>query len=87
MSTLIAATHQVSDLGMARSAEAYAECQIDGKEVRLECTSSGHYCLPLSIMGDIAQNIVLTLDKTELLTVAEKKTKALKLHIKFGHTK
>ena len=57
----------------------------NGQEVKLMCTSTDHYSLPLS-KGTIdlnEVNIVLHLEALENLTRSEKKKKALKLHRQF----
>ena len=59
----------------------------NGQEVKLMCTSTGHYSLPLSKgTFDLNEvNIVLHLEALENLTRSEKKKKALKLHRQFSH--
>lgn len=57
---------------------------IHGKKVKLRCTSSGHYCLPLQDEREIwkkTEEIMLTLGTDE----KEKKRKIEKLHQQFGH--
>jgi len=57
---------------------------IHGKEVKLRCTSSGHYCLPLRDEKEAwkkTEEIMLTLG----LSDKEKKKKIEKLHQQFGH--
>ena len=59
----------------------------NNEEVKLSCSSSGHYCLPLSIFSssDESCNFVLHVANLEKLSQKEKMSKALKLHRQFGH--
>ena len=60
---------------------------VDGHEIKLYCTSTGHYCLPITNVSldrnDI--NVVLHLQQLSSLSEKEKKSKALKLHRQFSH--
>ena len=58
--------------------------EIHGKKVKLGCTSSGHYCLPLRDEKETwrkTEEILLTLGSDE----KEKQKKIEKLHHQFGH--
>ena len=60
-----------------------------GETIDLECTVSGHYCIPLSnTLLDIDSqfyNIILHTSALKGLTKSEKRKKALKLHQQFAH--
>ena len=56
---------------------------IGNEEIKLSCTSSGHYRLHLTPCNIDACNITLTV--TEGLDIKQKKVKAFKLHRQFGH--
>ena len=60
-----------------------------GQRVRLHCTSSGHYCIPLSNTllydGCDISSIILHTEGLKSLTVDEKYKKAFKLHRQFAH--
>ena len=60
-----------------------------GEDIELECTVSGHYCIPLSnTLLDIDSkfyNIVLHTTALKGLTRSEKSKKAMKLHQQFAH--
>jgi len=58
---------------------------IDGEEVRLHCTTSGHYCVPVNVFQVNAENITLKVVELENLGKKEKRAKAIKLHRQFGH--
>ena len=58
---------------------------LDGEEVRLHCTTSGHYCVPISSFQVDSENITLTVLELEKLGKKEKRAKAIKLHRQFGH--
>ena len=53
------------------------------EEIKLSCTTSGHYHLHLTPCNIDACNITLTV--TEGLDIKQKKVKAFKLHRQFGH--
>ena len=57
----------------------------NGKVIKLMCTSSGHYCLPLSqtLLDRCEVNVVLNLEPLKTSTREQKKKKALKLHKQF----
>ena len=56
------------------------------EEIDLDCMSSGHYCLPLSVFNLDSDSCNITLTVIEgNLSHKEKQTKALKLHRQFGH--
>ena len=59
----------------------------NGKKIKLTCTSSGHYCLPLSRTLLDANNVNFVLYTNSLVNLSrgEKKKKALKLHKQFSH--
>ena len=63
--------------------------RILGQKVRLHCTSSGHYCLPLSNTilydGRGVTSFVLHTEGFSSLTDDEKYKKAMKLHRQFAH--
>ena len=60
---------------------------IHGEEIKLACTSSGHYCIPLHVFHVDGESCHITLHVRELqdLSRKEKRVKALKLHKQFGH--
>ena len=63
---------------------------VGGKDViKLTCTSSGHYCLPLTrlLLHDSSPHskIVLHAVNLKTMTVYEKRRKAAKLHCQFSH--
>ena len=62
---------------------------VDDEKIKLQCTSSGHYCLPLSVFycgdSDSKYNITLSVNEIDKLSKTEKMTKVLKLHRQFGH--
>ena len=58
---------------------------INEHTIKLSCTSTGHYCLPLNYFDVDAINIVLKVIDMESLKKSEKMTKAKKLHKQFGH--
>ena len=58
---------------------------VDEKKIKLSCTSSGHYIIPLNDYQIDHCNITLTVMDIEKLSLKEKKAKALKLHRQFGH--
>ena len=59
----------------------------NGKEIKLICTSTGHYCLPLTkkLLDVNEVNVILHLQSLETLSKDEKKKKAIKLHKQFSH--
>ena len=61
--------------------------QIRGETVRLICTSTGHYCLPLNLtcIDDNSVNFILHLECLNNLSEKEMMSKALKLHRQFSH--
>ena len=63
--------------------------QILGQKVKLYCTSSGHYCIPLSNTmlydGCDMSSFVLHAEGLASLTENEKYKKAVKLHKQFAH--
>ena len=63
--------------------------QILGQKVKLYCTSSGHYCIPLSNTllydGCDMSSFVLHAEGLASLTEDEKYKKAVKLHKQFAH--
>ena len=63
---------------------------VGGKDIiKLTCTSSGHYCLPLTrlLLHDSSprSGIVLHAVNLKTMTVDEKRRKAAKLHCQFSH--
>ena len=59
---------------------------VEGREVPLKRTESGHLLLPLSEkLGDSGTNVVLHVRNLENLTVKEKEKKMLKLHKQMSH--
>ena len=60
---------------------------VRGEEVRLICTSTGHYCFPLNLtcIEDQSVNFVLHLQCLNDLSQREMANKALKLHRQFSH--
>ena len=58
-----------------------------GKTIELNCTTSGHYCLPVNSfhIGYSYINVVLHASSLTDLPKQEKMKKALKLHRQFGH--
>ena len=58
---------------------------VKGQSMKLGCTSSGHYCLPISCFVREDCKIVLNVDRVIGESVPEKKKKALKLHRQFCH--
>ena len=60
-----------------------------GENIELECTVSGHYCIPLyNTLLDIKSkfyNMVLHTTALKGLSRSEKKKKAIKLHQQFAH--
>ena len=63
------------------------EVMIDGEVIKLMCTTTGHYCLPVTITNLESYNvyIVLNLHCLQGLTTEEKEKKAQKLHRRFSH--
>ena len=63
--------------------------EILGQKVRLHCTSSGHYCIPLSNTllydGCDMTSFILHTEGLASLTEDEKFKKAIKLHKQFAH--
>ena len=62
--------------------------EIDGVKTKLVCTSTGHYCVPLTeLMNQETHgaNFVLELQCIDGLSLEEKRKKALKLHRQFAH--
>ena len=60
---------------------------VHGEQVKLICTSTGHYCLPLNLtcIDDNSVNFVLHLECLNDLSQEEMSKKALKLHRQFSH--
>ena len=60
---------------------------IDGEKIKLQCTTSGHYCLPLNMFHVDCDDcyITLTISKIKNLSKDDKMKKTLKLHRQFGH--
>ena len=60
---------------------------IKGQKVKLICTSTGHYCLPLTLtcLDDNSVNFILHLECVDNLSKKEMMSKALKLHRQFSH--
>ena len=60
---------------------------VRGEEVRLICTSTGHYCFPLNLthIEDHSVNFVLHLQCLNDMSQREMMNKALKLHRQFSH--
>ena len=58
---------------------------IDNEVIKLTCTTSGHYRLPLTPFDVDACNITLHAIDFDKLDVKQKKVKAYKLHRQFGH--
>ena len=60
---------------------------IDGEKIKLQCTTSGHYCLPLNMFHVDRDDchITLTIHDIENLSKDDKMRKALKLNRQFGH--
>ena len=61
-----------------------------GETVELVCSSSGHYCIPLSNLlfnqqGDLRASVVLHTSAVKSLSREEKWRKAMKLHRQFSH--
>ena len=63
-----------------------------GKEIALQHTSNGHYCVPLTpkqvavnIISNKVTNVTFTVNDMSNKTLTEKKAIALKLHKQFGH--
>ena len=58
---------------------------VDGETLKLDCTSSGHYCLPVSCFVREDCKVVLNVDGIIDTSLSEKKQKAHKLHRQFCH--
>ena len=60
---------------------------VNGSVVKLFCTNTGHYCLPLSnfCLDAKSANVVLYTDGLFGITKKEKMLKAIKLHRQFSH--
>ena len=61
---------------------------INAEEIKLFCTTSGHYCIPVSVMENAqsgSNNIVLHLECLAEMDEKKKLAKALKLHKQFSH--
>ena len=66
---------------------------ICGQDLKLNQTSTGHYCVPISIKQDILDsidtesnvNVGLTINNLSEKSDTEKKAIAVKLHTQFGH--
>ena len=60
---------------------------VRGEKVKLICTSTGHYCLPLNAtcIDDQSVNFVLHLECLNGLSRRETLSKAMKLHRQFSH--
>ena len=60
---------------------------IEGEEIKLQCTSTGHYCLPITniTLDREDVNVVLHLLNLSSLSEKEQRSKALKLHRQFSH--
>ena len=60
---------------------------VNGENVKLICTSTGHYCLPLNMtcIEDQSVNFVLHLECLNNLSQREMISKAMKLHRQFSH--
>ena len=64
--------------------------EVLGHNVKLHCTSSGHYCIPLSstLLGvdcGVDTSIILHTESLQTLSDDEKWKKAMKLHRQFNH--
>ena len=60
---------------------------LNGEDIKLFCTSTGNYCLPISRSHTDLQNVnfVFHLENFDSLSDAQVKSKALKLHRQFSH--
>ena len=60
---------------------------VKGDEIRLICTTTGHYCLPMNhtCIDDQSVHFVLNVQCLEGLSEREMASKALKLHRQFSH--
>ena len=58
---------------------------IDGKIIKLEFNTSGHYVMPVSECADETCNIIFHLENLTDYTRADKLKKAMKLHRQFAH--
>ena len=58
---------------------------VNHNEIKLFCTKSGHYCIPISVIGLEDTNVVLHAQNLYGYSSREKKSKALKLHRQFAH--
>ena len=56
-----------------------------GQTIKLESTSSGHYVIPVTTIGNESSKVVLHLQDIQKLSKHQKTTKALKLHKQFSH--
>ena len=62
------------------------KASIGNQEIKLNCTSTGHYCMPLAIHPDNQEvNFVFKLDNLVGMKREEMKRKATKLHKQFSH--
>ena len=61
------------------------QAEVCGEIMSLRCTTSGHYCIPLSYFVSESCNFVFNIEHLCGSTVDEKKKKALKLHRQFCH--
>ena len=60
---------------------------VNGENIKLCCTSTGHYCLPISRFHLDLENVNVVFHLQDLLKCSDKqlKNKALKLHRQFSH--
>ena len=59
---------------------------VGDQSLQLDCTTTGHYCLALTIHPDKHEiNFIFSLENLADLTQTQKKSKAVKLHKQFSH--
>ena len=56
------------------------ETEVNGRVIKLQCDSSGHYCVTLTTLARESCNVVFHLTNLLELNNEEEKTKAIKLH-------
>jgi len=83
---LLVSKDTMKNIGMQLDFE-HDTAVIDGEEIQLACTTSGHYCMPLNVFCVDAGNIVLKVNEIDTLDKKQKLSKAMKLHRQFGHAK
>ena len=62
--------------------------KLNGRNIKLQCTSTGHYCVPVAKTSLDSPNVNVVLHfSLDGLSIKKKKEKAIKLHKQFSHAK